>query len=163
MRAFLFLALFSLAAFGQAPKATPTEAKAREVLKVTRTEEMVGQIISQFRQMMPQMMKSMNLPEDEAGLATEMMAEVEPVLRKGLSWERLEPDYVKLYAEAFTIEELDGMLAFYKSPAGKAMISKMPDVLAKSQGLSQKYMLEVMPEVQKKITEVVERRLPKRQ
>ncbi len=45
-------------------------------------------------------------------------------------WTVLEPEYVKLYAESYTDAELDGMLAFYKSPAGQAMLAKTPQILA---------------------------------
>ncbi|OQA32666.1 MAG: hypothetical protein BWY57_01787 [Betaproteobacteria bacterium ADurb.Bin341] len=50
------------------------------------------------------------------------------IFQEEASWEKLEPIYLKIYADLFTQEEVDGMLAFYKSPTGQAMIKKMPAV-----------------------------------
>ena len=34
------------------------------------------------------------------------------------------PDLVKLYSDAYSENELDGILAFYRTPAGRAMLAK---------------------------------------
>jgi uncharacterized protein len=33
---------------------------------------------------------------------------------------------IRIYSEALTQQELDGMLAYYKTPAGEAVIKKLP-------------------------------------
>ncbi len=45
------------------------------------------------------------------------------VVNQSFSWPVLEPAYIKLYMGTYTESELDGMLAFYKSPAGQAMLN----------------------------------------
>lgn len=42
------------------------------------------------------------------------------------SWQHLKPIVEKSYADAFSEHELDAILAFYLSPAGKEMVQKMP-------------------------------------
>ncbi len=44
-----------------------------------------------------------------------------------------------IYAEVFTEEELDAMLAFYTSPAGQSMIKKMPQMMGHTMQLSQQW------------------------
>ena len=41
-------------------------------------------------------------------------------------WVKMEPKYEQVYFEVFTEKELDGILQFYKSPAGQAYLSKAP-------------------------------------
>ena len=46
---------------------------------------------------------------------------------------------------------MDGIIAFYKSPAGEAMLAKTPAIMAKANELVQQQMATVMPEIQKLI------------
>jgi hypothetical protein len=71
-----------------------------------------------------------------------------------MDWQKLKPEYVKLYAEVFTEEEIEGMVAFYKTPAGHAMIEKMPALLSKSMEIGQRQMAGIMPEIQKAVEDL---------
>lgn len=54
-----------------------------------------------------------------------------------MSWAKMKPQYVRLYVETFDQDEVDGLLAFYATPAGQAMINKMPIVMPKMMGVMQ--------------------------
>ena len=49
----------------------------------------------------------------------------------------MRPVYIQIYQESFTQEEIDGMIAFYQSPAGAAFVRKMPVVMEKSMRIMQ--------------------------
>jgi hypothetical protein len=66
-----------------------------------------------------------------------------------LSWEKLKPDVVKLYADAYTEQELDAIIAFYKSPVGQSVIAKQADLQTKTSAIAQQRMAAVYPELQK--------------
>ncbi len=38
------------------------------------------------------------------------------------------PIFMRTYRESFTQDELDGMTAFYKTPAGQAVVKKMQQI-----------------------------------
>jgi hypothetical protein len=76
-------------------------------------------------------------------------------MREELSWEKLEPMYLEIYRKSFNQEEVDGILAFYKTPAGAAMIKKMPLVLQESMVAVQKNMGPMMARMQKAIEEAL--------
>jgi hypothetical protein len=40
--------------------------------------------------------------------------------------------FVEVYQSAMTQEEVDGIVAFYRTPAGKAMVEKMPALMSAS-------------------------------
>ncbi len=44
-----------------------------------------------------------------------------------------------IYVRILTEEELDAMLAFYRSPAGQSMLKKMPEMMAETLPLSQRW------------------------
>jgi hypothetical protein len=95
--------------------------------------------------------------EQSFGAATQMMPnqanmppeaqEVMNMIIKELSWENIKADYIELYAEVFTEDELKGLINFYESPIGKAYIKKQPELTQKSMMLSQKMMMKVMPKL----------------
>jgi uncharacterized protein len=78
------------------------------------------------------------------------------VMRDEMSWATMKPMYVQIYSETFTQEEIDGLIAFYESPAGRAFISKMPMVLQKSMSFMQNRMDGMMQKMQGTIRETLE-------
>jgi hypothetical protein len=59
---------------------------------------------------------------------------------------------ISIYVTVFSEDELKGMLAFYKSPVGQAVISKMPAVMQQSMALMQKR----VPGLQEQIIKISE-------
>lgn len=68
-------------------------------------------------------------------------------MAKGLTWSDLEPAMVKIYQDNFTQEDINGLIAFYKTPPGKTTIEKMPVVMQQSMAVGQDAMMKVMPEL----------------
>jgi hypothetical protein len=64
-----------------------------------------------------------------------------------MSWTALEPDYVKLYADTYSEEELDGIITFYRSPVGQAMLEKTPELLKASSTIAMTHMGQVEPKL----------------
>ncbi len=48
--------------------------------------------------------------------------------------------FTEIYQESFSQEEIDGLIAFYASPAGRAYIDKMPLVMQKTMTVMQSRM-----------------------
>ena len=59
----------------------------------------------------------------------------------------------EIYRKSFSQSEMDGMLKFYKSPAGKAVIAKMPVVMQNTMQVMQGEMAEMMPKIQQLIAD----------
>ncbi len=73
-----------------------------------------------------------------------------------LSWESMERFYMKVYGETFTQSEIDGMTAFYSSPAGHAVIVKMPLAVKNSMAEMQEQMKPLIPKLQQMAKETAE-------
>ena len=65
-------------------------------------------------------------------------------MKEEMSWATLKPLYVQLYQDSFTQEEVDGLVAFYRSPAGEALVTKMPIVMQKTMLLVQSRVAPMM-------------------
>lgn len=71
------------------------------------------------------------------------------LIQRELAWGKLEPMYVRMYQESLTEEEVAGALAFYKTPAGQALIHKLPVLMQKAMLDTRKMLTEIAPQLQK--------------
>ena len=139
------LALLLSAGAASADEASK-RAKIDEIFQITNVDRMVKQITDQMQAMqLAQIAKMDKAAQPKAEEAQNRMSQL---LAERLSWERLKPRFSKLYEETFTEEELDGTLAFYKSPAGRALLEKMPALMARSMAVAQEMIADVMPEIE---------------
>jgi len=86
-----------------------------------------------------------------------MMNKVVAQVEERMSWDKLKPEYMKVYADVFSEEEITGIVAFYKTPIGHAMLDKMPLLMSKSMEISQRRMAGLMPEIQRQMQEVMQK------
>jgi uncharacterized protein len=80
---------------------------------------------------------------DPPGLQEKVMV----VLEETLGYENIRDDFVSIYAETFTEEEMRGIIAFYQSPPGQALLMKQPELTKRSMELSTKWMMEALPKI----------------
>ena len=77
-------------------------------------------------------------------LSRKLVAAIEPEF----NWAILKPEFVRVYTETFTQEEIDGIRQFYASPIGAALIAKMPLLQARCIEITQNRMASAIPRVQ---------------
>jgi hypothetical protein len=80
-------------------------------------------------------------------------ASIAAAAREQLAKAKLRPLMAQIYAESFTQEEVDGLIAFYGSPAGRAFLAKMPLVLQKTSTLMQQRVGDLTEKLQAAIRE----------
>jgi hypothetical protein len=72
--------------------------------------------------------RSLGLGRGAAGSIGSMHAKMSTVVGQVLDWNSMLPIFMRTYRESFTQDELDGMTAFYKTPAGQAVVKKMQQI-----------------------------------
>ena len=151
------LALAVLVGALLAPAQQPSkEAKIEQLLSAMNADATVNQILDQIKTMAASQIPAGATPE-QAAKAQETQARILDLVRSRISWEKMRPEYVKMYSEIFSDEEISGMLAFYQSPAGRGMLQKMPLVIKQSLEIAQARMAELSPEIER----IVRESLPK--
>jgi hypothetical protein len=133
-------------------------AKIEEMMRVTHADRMIGQMLDQMKSMMPAQLAKMDLPADARRRSDELGQKMMALIADRLSWEKVKPSYIRIYADTFTEGDIDGILAFYKSPAGQAMLDKMPQLMQASMALSQQLMSDTMPEIQRMVQESIQKK-----
>jgi hypothetical protein len=104
---------------------------------------MMKQMIPAQMEKMKQVTGDTNMPADVSGQMDKMM----DMMAEEMSWNKMKADYITLYAETFTEQELKDTVAFYKSPTGQAFIRKQPELMKRSMEISQKVMIKIMPKI----------------
>lgn len=129
-----------------------SDASIRELLEVTESRKLIdtmtGQLDAAMRNSMSQALGDTRVTEEQQKILDEMRQRFIAVMTAELSWERYEPLILQVYRQTFTQPEVDGMLAFYRTDAGRAVIAKMPVVVQNSMQLAQQQMEQAIPKLQ---------------
>ena len=127
------------------PANLSSEQSVNEMLKLMQLENLLKSALKQMNEGMEKGMEaSMSKATSGRELTPAQKAEVEDFRKKfkatmveELSIDKITSIYAQTYRETFTQEEVNGVIAFYKSPAGKAVTEKNPDVMRKAAGLTE--------------------------
>ena len=135
-----------------AAEVAASEASIRELMKLTETAKMMDRTMSQIDRMikggMQQALAGKPASVEQQKIIDDMQAKMIALLRDEMQWEKWEPTFIDIYKQSFTQTELDGMLKFYKTPAGRALIVKMPVVMQHTMEAMPKLMAAFMPKLQ---------------
>ena len=116
-----------------ANNAPASDASIREMLELTNSRQMLDSVKGQMTAMMNTTMqnatRSQTITPERQAVLDRMSAKISAVLADMLNWDDMLPMYLRTYRAAFTQDEIDGVIKFYKSPAGKAYVKKMPVVM----------------------------------
>lgn len=139
--------------------APPSDESIDELLAVTKSEKLVDSMLANVDQMMRQSMYAaldgQEFTAEQRQVLDRASAKFANVVRGELAWANMRPTYLKIYKESFDQEEIDGLIAFYKSPTGAAFVAKMPIVMQKSMGYTQQRLKPMMEKMNAAIQEAI--------
>lgn len=128
-------------------------AKIEELMQAAQYDRMLKSMLDQMKSMQASQLAQMNTPGMDPERLEAIQSKTMALIAERLSFDKLKPIYIKVYAETFTEEEIDGVLAFYKSPAGKALLEKMPQLMARTMPMIQQLMADLKPDLEKIVSE----------
>ncbi len=132
-RIWAFAACLAFAGAATAKDAPPSDESIRQLLEITDARNLIGTIKNQVNGMvtssMQQAQQDAPLTPQKQAILDDMRTKMLAAMDEALNWDTLLPIYMRTYRESFTQDEIDGITAFYKSPAGQAFVKKMPFVM----------------------------------
>ena len=141
------------------PSTAPTEASIKQLLEVAQSHKLVDSVMAQMdnllQQTIAQATKGQPIPDKVQKDIDQRRSELLALMKDLLDWKKLEPMYVRIYQKTFSQQEVDGMITFYKTPAGQAVIRKMPAAMQNSIDEMQQMMGPVMQRIQQMQQDVV--------
>ena len=148
----------------------PSDASLQELFKVSEVQMVIGSSYSQIDTIMKntqlQALGNAPLNAEQQKIADEMNAKIFKLFKSEMSWDKVQPTLLKIYKDTFSQEEVDGMINFYKSTAGQAMLKKMPLVSQATLSTTQKIMQDLIPQLiriqQESVPRIKEKATPKK-
>lgn len=141
--------------------ALPLSARADEASKRAKIEQMLTllkmednfnllmkQAEQQGRQMGMSMVRPTELTDADKKILDNFITKLMATMQESMGWPKLKVEFIDLYAKAYTEEEVDGILTFYKSPVGQSMLAKTPQLMQQSVAISQAHMKEIEPKLE---------------
>jgi uncharacterized protein len=159
----LVVAAFMLFSVGpaSAADAPPSEDSIRELMRLTDLRKSLDAVAQNIKSSTEVSMRhafgGQALSEKQEKVLTEMSAQLDAMLKEELGADALEPMYLEIYRKALTQQEVDGMIAFYKTDAGRAVVAKMPTVAKQTMEVTLRRMQTLTPRVQQLQRETLER------
>jgi hypothetical protein len=116
-----------------AAAAAPTEASVRELLLAMESKSLLDGMWNQLDTMtktsVQRMLGGAPPTAEQRQIIGDLEARTLALFNAEVTWDALEPVFVDAYVHTFTQHEIDGMLAFYRSDVGRAVVTKMPGVV----------------------------------
>ena len=116
---------------GRADEASKT-AKVKELFALTHVDHSLDRMRSAMEQQVQATAKNApgaeQMTPEKKKIQQEYIDNSMKVVDQQFGWPVLEPAFLRLYSDAYSESDLDGILAFYKSPAGQAMLAKAPEL-----------------------------------
>ncbi|MGA7156455.1 MAG: DUF2059 domain-containing protein [Acidobacteriaceae bacterium] len=126
-------------------------AKVQQMFEVMHMDRMMSQLMTAMGGAMQQMVRTMpgadQMNEQQKALMDEFMKQGMQLVTDTMSWKSMEPEYVKIYATAFTTQEIDAIIAFYQTSAGQSMLEKTPMLTQAGMKIAQGRMVELEPKL----------------
>lgn len=128
------------------------QAKVRDLFATMHMDHMLDQMMHSIQEevqtMAQQTAGAQQMTPEQKKLTQDFMDKSMKVVNDSVGWTALEPEYVKLYAATYSEGEIDGILAFYKSAAGQAMLAKTPELSAGGMQIVRSRMGDFQPKIQ---------------
>lgn len=143
------LALSPLAAFA----APPNDAQVDKLLEVMRARQTLEVIVPQVKasqqQMLAQLTAGKSLTPAQKAEVDRILAQSDARMAELLTWQKFEPLYRDIYRQTFDAADMDAMIAFYSSQAGRNLLDKMPLLMQNTMASMQKLIVPMLQQLEK--------------
>jgi len=155
MKITMFVSLIAISLTAQIAVADSLE-KARELMSIMEVTKQLDASRQQVGNFMDQVIDSQGLSDEEAreakALAKKSMESSFDAM-SSIDWETM---FAEIYASVFAEDEIQALIDFYTSPAGKKFLDKQPELMAATMQKMQGEMAKLMPRIQADIMSAVQ-------
>ncbi len=130
----------------------PTQESLHQLLEITgakaSTEAISQQVDAYYTSFVSKLLEGKSVSAEQQQTIDKMRQKISDMMKETFTWESMEPAYLEIYGKSFSQAEIDSMISFYGSPAGHAVVVKLPLVMQNTMGVMQQRMQALMPKIQ---------------
>jgi hypothetical protein len=131
----------------------PSDQSINQLLQLTKVDKLADSVFTQMDGMMKasmqQVTKGKPLSAEEQAIMDKQQAKMIGIMKEEVSWNKMKDLYVQVYRETFSQEEIDGLIAFYRTPVGRSFVDKQPELMKRTMTIMQQRMGPMMQRIQK--------------
>ncbi|MEP6699288.1 MAG: DUF2059 domain-containing protein [Verrucomicrobiota bacterium] len=153
MKSTYLFAAVSIAITGLLQAAPPSDQSINEMMQVLQSEKMFDAMVAQMdagmKTGMEQSLQGKKLSAEQRAGVEKLQGQMSTIIKEELSFAKTKDFYVQAYRDTFTQEEVNSIITFYSSPAGKALVQKIPLAMQKAGSLMQSRIAPIVTKLQK--------------
>lgn len=134
-------------------------AAARELLQLIGIDAGIGPMAKRMRDTTLAQLAAMDVPQGSEDVARPYLDKIGDIIENALSWDQLRGDFVSAYTDAFTEDELNQLIAFFKTPTGAKYLNKVSSLNKIAADIVRKNAMAAAPEI-RKVTDAMRAALP---
>jgi len=132
--------------------AKPTAESIRQLLDVLQARAMVDALPKQmdayFNSFLSKFVEGQSLSAEQQKAIEKQRQKLADMMQEVFNWPAMESIYQEVYGKTFSQSEIDSMIAYYSSPAGHAVVVKLPLAMQNSMAVMQQRMQALIPTIQ---------------
>ncbi len=130
----------------------PSKESLDKLFELTEVRAMIPQMQSQLDGMMSnmtqEMLKGKTLTDEQKKSLDVFRDKIIKISKEEISWDAIGPHVAQIYSDTLSQQDVDGMIAFYQSPAGQSFIKKMPQIMTQTMQVMQKISIPMMKKIE---------------
>ncbi|MDH3619311.1 MAG: DUF2059 domain-containing protein [Gammaproteobacteria bacterium] len=146
MSRYWFFLVLILSASSTAQQQTHSDA-ATALFEAMHSEEAMQETFERVFSQLPELQTQMGVPEDRQAKSEQRLKEVTTMIQEVFTSERMRDQFIAVYTEVFTEQELRELADFYTSPIGKKYVEKQPELAQAAMKITGEMMQELMPRI----------------
>ena len=134
-----------------AQDAKPSQASIRQLFEVMHSSKLLEAYVTQIdgtvRASMQQAFAGHQPNPKQQKIMESLGHDIASLVKEELNWASFEPMMIEVYRNTFSQHEVDGMLRFYRSEAGQAVIAKLPTAMQQTMASMQSHVKTLTPRI----------------
>jgi hypothetical protein len=153
----VLIAMFAMST-AMAQEDPPSDEAVRELIAIVESRALLEAAADEFDGMLKKSLRetlagASPTPAQEA-IFDEYQEKLRVINQENLDWEAIETQYVAIYQNLLSQEEVSDLLEFYQTDLGRIVLEKMPRVQKRTTKALQDRILLLIPEIEKLQNEV---------
>lgn len=145
----IVIALISTNTIAQPPSEESIESLFGLMNSKQIVEDSLHQIDATLQSSLNKSIQGKSVTEYQISIVSEAKGEISELIRSELSWKNMKPVFIESYQKTFNQDEVNGIIEFYKTESGQALLTKMPTAINTSVQLMQAQLKDMTPELNK--------------
>ncbi len=143
-----------------ADDARPSGDAVREFLRVSGAQAASGALFEEMERVTQIALRGLehDFGHHDGGdkVLADLSRKINAIMREELAWEQLEPLYIEVYRDVFDAGEVDALIGFFTSTAGRAYVAKQPQISRRTAALLEPRTGPIMERINRAIAEAMD-------